>query len=271
MAQLNPFLIAIIIVSLIIAIILLLLVFFPRDNNSDTGSGGVQCTTVPSIPTGVIASNPEIDIIAVSWNSVVDADTYRVYLDTNPGFSISNAQEVRSTSQTSISFGDLETGVTYYLKVTGFSSCGESQPSSEVSVTIPFFWPNRFQIVNNDDPTIDVSNTFFFSVTATTNCNPSDCWWSYNDIDKTIRKQTANTVCLTNSAGTAIATLCNVSLLQDRQWDYNVNDNTLCLVSDSNKCIKLQDGFTNPGSLGSQIEVGPPTGTFLTEWQILDV
>ncbi len=230
MVQISATLIAVVLFVVIIAVVLLVFVFFIRESQlrGATGeTGGVGCLAPPIPPTNVTLENPIADIISVNWDPAPGAATYRVYLDRNPGFLIRDAQEVRSTDETSLSFGDLDTGFIYYIKVTSFSVCGEGDPSIEASIIIPFNWPNRFQIINFDDATIDftqdpTSVIFPYRVFATdTGCAPSNCWYNYNEIDKTIRLQIDDTRCVTAIGSQVWVNQCLLSPLINRQWEYN--------------------------------------------------
>ncbi len=99
--------------------------------NSGGGDGG-GTTSKPNIPSGVKAT-PGSSYITVSWNSVSGADYYKVYRSTSASGSYSYINTAYSTKYTDY---DVNTGITYYYKVTAENSDGESGQSAYASAKI---------------------------------------------------------------------------------------------------------------------------------------
>lgn len=95
--------------------------------SSGGGGGG---TTVPDAPTGVTAENTgpvQYPSICISWNSVSNATSYKVYRSTSANGSYS--QIGSETSYTTLYDNDPRQGKNYY-KVKAFNSAGGSSYSS---------------------------------------------------------------------------------------------------------------------------------------------
>ncbi|MCH3963530.1 MAG: fibronectin type III domain-containing protein [Clostridium sp.] len=96
-------------------------------------------SVVPGVPTGPHASGLDESSIRLSWNNVSGADSYNIYRsETEAG----EYSKVGSTSGTSYEDTGLESGKTYYYKITAVNGAGESEKSSGVSAT-----------TNNETPT----------------------------------------------------------------------------------------------------------------------
>lgn len=272
MVQISATLVALTIFLVIVVLVVLLYFLFVRTDPLVAATTGPGCLNPPAPPTNVLISNPLADIVAVSWDAIPTASTYRIYLDKNPGFLIRDAEQVRSSELTSSSFGNLETGFTYYVKVTSFNACGESSPSNEVSTLIPYVWPERFQIINADDATLDLVRLDELvpnpeRIIINENCFPPTCWWNFNEVDQTIRLTINNDKCLTRDGDQLWGRDCISSDLDQRQWIYDPAQKSICLLSNSNVCIRLEDNFFIEGF----ITVGPYTGNLLSKWDLLEV
>ena len=100
-------------------------------NGSSSGGGG-STTSKPSTPTGVKATAGS-SAISVTWNSVSGATSYNIYRSTSASGSYSYQTSVYSTSYTDY---NVNTGTTYYYKVSAENSAGESSMSSYASARI---------------------------------------------------------------------------------------------------------------------------------------
>ena len=101
-------------------------------SGGNTGGGGNQ-TTKPSAPTGVTAENVGsalIPEVRVSWNSVSNATSYKVYRSTSANGTYS--QIGSATTSTRLSDTSPRSGQNYY-KVKAVNSAGESGYSSYAS------------------------------------------------------------------------------------------------------------------------------------------
>ena len=88
--------------------------------------------TAPDAPTGLTATSSSTSSIAVNWNSVADADSYKLYSSTTEdGF----YSEVYAGTALSTTNTGLASGSTYYYKVTAINSDGESVKSTSVNAT----------------------------------------------------------------------------------------------------------------------------------------
>ena len=95
---------------------------------------------LPSVPQGLAA---EIDnsyngniVVKLTWNSVNDADEYKVYHSTQPQISYDYYAPTKNNSMT-VGGLRLKAKTMYYFKVSAVNSNGESEKSQEVSVQTP--------------------------------------------------------------------------------------------------------------------------------------
>jgi chitodextrinase len=95
-------------------------------------SGGGGCTVIPSVPTGLTASNVTSNSVALSWNaSTAGAGCtiqYRVF---------QNGTEVVSVPGTSTTIVNLGAGGTYRFSVASIDQAGTSAQSGQITVTTP--------------------------------------------------------------------------------------------------------------------------------------
>ncbi len=87
---------------------------------------------VPAAPTSVaaVAGNA---LVAVSWDTAADADSYNVYWATASGSG--TAGTLNSDAAAPFVHTGLTNGTTYFYVVTAVNAAGESDPSDEVSAT----------------------------------------------------------------------------------------------------------------------------------------
>jgi hypothetical protein len=275
----NPTLLAIMIITVIVTIAVLIFIFsIRRTTTSSNGQVVTTCTVPPTIPTGVTLSQTGPSSISVSWNVVKGAATYRAYLSTVNNFAISQAQIVKSTGNTTITFENLNTGFTYYIKVTAFNTCGESNPSAVNSIFIAFVPPSKFVIRNDVDNAIQLSMNPVAGVNSyrnfvTQNCVATNCHYQFNPTDNTIQLASDTTRCLTVVSSSQVWTVpCNSSSLVNRQWKYDPSDLSLCSTSDlNNACLLIPPGFTDPAGFGSFAVIGTKTNNARSEWDLVQV
>jgi fibronectin type 3 domain-containing protein len=94
-------------------------------------SADISVTTIPPMPTDVIANIISATNITVSWNSVNGAVGYRIYRATT---STGTYTQVGTSTTTSYSDTGLTTfATTYYYKVSAYNTAGEGSQSSFVT------------------------------------------------------------------------------------------------------------------------------------------
>lgn len=274
MVQINSFLVALTMFLIVVLVALIIYLFFIRKDVIGTAStGGASCINPPPPPTNLIISNPTPDIVAVSWDEIETASIYRLYLSKTPNFLVRDAEHVRSTTQTGVGVGNLETGFTYYAKATSSNACGESSPSNEVSILVPYKWPDIFEIINADDASLNIVRldvgVNIEKLIINTGCSigGSDCRWKFNDIDQTLRFALDTNKCLIRDGDELWGRDCTSSDLDQRQWQYSPATKTLCLLNNDNVCIRLEDNFF----VQQLMTVGPPTGNLLSRWNLFEV
>ncbi len=92
---------------------------------------------IPSAPTGVTAVYQSAHSWNyISWNACAGATSYKVYWGTSPGITKSSSS-LTPTTTTDYGHSGVQSGYTYYYRITASNSAGESGLSSEVSVHVP--------------------------------------------------------------------------------------------------------------------------------------
>lgn len=259
MAQTSPFILAVLIFIIVVAIILVTIIFLDRRtniNSTSTPTKTTQCTLPPAMPINLTSSNPESDILTLTWSPLTNVDTYTVYIGTSPGFNINSPLSVKTVTTSSVSFGNLQLGTTYYLKLTAKNPCGISPMSAEISATIPFVFPSRFIITKRNNPLLEVCklDDIFFNADqhhVSSTCTNDQKIKTYNSSDQTIRRLADNQKCLTRiSPDTVWDMQCGFMPGQD--WVYNFSNGTLCSPSNPlTECLYMDtnNSFAKYGNI----------------------
>lgn len=92
---------------------------------------------LPSVPVGLVATL-SVGKVDLSWDAASDATGYKVNRSSTQGGEYTNVFAVATTNYTDSTVID---GSTYYYVVTATNPAGETDPSSEVSVTLPHTVP----------------------------------------------------------------------------------------------------------------------------------
>ena len=99
--------------------------------NSATAKVSVEYTPPP--PSGLLADTGDGEI-TLSWDTIQNVTTYRLYMATTPGVTFTLGTHVEVTNPPYVHTG-LANGTTYYYAITSVHQTNESQPSVEVSAT----------------------------------------------------------------------------------------------------------------------------------------
>jgi hypothetical protein len=275
MATISPILLAVMVILIIVAIAIFIYAFAIKANS--TTSTVTTCSAPPDPPTGVVAFIATSTSITATWDPVTGATTYNGYISTTNNFPSSIAQTVTSTGTTSTTFSNLTTGLTYYIKITALNTCGESMSSTQVSIFLPYSPPTNFVIRNHSDNIVQLSMNPSNGANSyrnyfTSNCTSANCHYQFQS-DNSITLTSDNTKCLTVVSGTQLWTLpCTSSTLNNRQWNYDASDNSLCLESDqTNSCLLLPPGFTDPAGFGEFAVIGTKTSNAISSWDLVQV
>ncbi|GBU25803.1 hypothetical protein R83H12_02461 [Fibrobacteria bacterium R8-3-H12] len=89
----------------------------------------------PDPPAGVTAMANSTNSISIGWGTVSGATGYYIYRSTTM---VGPYERIGSSTSTSYTDGGLSSGATYYYRVSGYNSGGESDQSSEAFATT---WP----------------------------------------------------------------------------------------------------------------------------------
>jgi len=277
MASVSPLLIISVIAVAIVALVLIVLVIQSRRTVVQTTSttSTASCTAPPNPPGTITITNPEADILTFSWSPVSGATSYTAYIGNSAGFSEAAAIQTRITKATSISFGNLALGVTYYGKVKSTNGCGNSAFSSESPFTLNYVFPTRFILAPTNFPAnhaCDVHDQLFAptdQVAVNRFCNDTGQLMFRSESDKTIRQSSRPGYCLTRDAGSPTKIYfhpCIVNTAQ--QWVYNTLDSTLCSLANPNTgCLLLPAGF-NSNDVRNELIYGPKTDSIHDSWSI---
>ena len=110
---------------------------------SNGGGNGDSGPTAPAAPTGLSATSQD-GAIALDWDAVSEADTYRIYRSTSSGVDASGSPLDTGVGSADYVDDTAENGTKYYYVVTAVATDGgesaESDSSNEVEKT-PFSDP----------------------------------------------------------------------------------------------------------------------------------
>lgn len=273
--------ISIFVVAIVALIIIFIYVFFVSKRISTTSATGQtfnQCRTPPATPNNVALFIVTNTSITITWSAITGADTYRAYISKTSGFSLVDSLAVKSTGNTTSTFTGLDSGFIYYVKITAFNSCGESLPSPQISISLPYVYPSKFVIQNRYDTVVQLSLNPSLGVNSyrnflTSACSPVNCGYIYNNTDSTIRLQSDQTRCLTSVSGDEVWTVpCTSSSLTNRQWSYDAIDNSLCLSNNpTGSCLLTPPGFSNPAGFGRFATLGSKTLNANSSWLLVPI
>jgi len=105
--------------------------------SAEVASNVPVTTSSLAAPSGVVASHDAANgWILVDWEPVAGADGYTVYWGTSPGVTFSS-NALPSTTTTEFGHSGVVAGTTYYYRVAGWDSSGDSPLSAEVDATVP--------------------------------------------------------------------------------------------------------------------------------------
>jgi len=266
----------VILVILLTAALIYALIYNPRSTTAST----VGCSSLPP-PTGVVAISTELSKIKVSWNPVINAARYHVYIGSIPGFS-------KTTSFNDFYTGDLEytitgmvLGRTYYIKVATVNGCtSEGLLSSEKSVTLGF--PPKFRIVSRDQPTLALRvapdfNNIIVDSFCSGNVGDDLCIWTYDPDTSYMTSVSSPLICMKTFPAAVDLRVkyepCAVitsgyNWSAARQWNYDTANNSLCnpINPEGLNCIKI-NGSSLPGQ--STVRV-PFDGLDTMKWDIVE-
>lgn len=241
--NLNLKIITMFIVLIIIAIVLLLLwiyVFNPliKSINGQDSSGGVKCLTPPGIPIGLQTTISE-NILIVYWNSNKITDSYKLYLSNVDGFNLGGANKIIETKNTKTTITNLLPG-TYFLRLTAINSCGESNPTAQVSTNI-ILWPEKIKICNAEfsNLCLIVPNIASQNARVSLLCPNNQCELTYFN-ENSISLSPGGTFCLEESPGGGnpleeIVQVQNCTGGSEQEWSIDLS--TGYISSASNFCL----------------------------------
>jgi hypothetical protein len=109
--------------------------FFVADGD---GSSATR-PSAPDAPSGIGVRIVSSDTVQISWDDAPEARSYRLYWSdsaSGPFWVVEGARTVYRTSFNAV----ISPGWTYYFRVTGVNSAGESVPSDTVSARLGSQW-----------------------------------------------------------------------------------------------------------------------------------
>jgi len=119
------------------------------DDGGDDGGDGGDDTTTPAAPAGLDADATD-GAIALSWNAVDEADTYRVYRATSSTDGVEGSVLATDLSETSYQDTGAENGTTYYYRVTAVDDADNQSNGSDEAKGTPFAPPSELTGTSGD-------------------------------------------------------------------------------------------------------------------------
>ena len=119
-------------------------------DGGDGGGGGDEGdTTAPAAPAGLTTDAGD-GAVALSWDAVDDAATYRVYRATAPTDGASGSALDTGLSATSYNDPSVTNGSTYYYRVTAVDEAGNESDGSGEAASTPFAKPTQLTGTSGD-------------------------------------------------------------------------------------------------------------------------
>lgn len=269
------------ILILIILVIIVLLAIFNRKTGAGGASNATGCSNVPS-PGNVTAITIQTTKIKVAWSSVPNADAYKIYVGTVPGFTKSNSFADYTSRTTEFTIDDLTLGRTYYIFVESINVCGNASTSVSATVSTELKFPDRFQIVSRSNPGLglkiapDFQNIILDNLCTGVGLD-NLCIWKYDQNQGFIVSESIITNCMKTYPAAvdlrvkyeACGTISYYNYSAARQWIYTPSEGTLCNPQNPEglNCIKIA-GPVVPGQNTTRV---PYDGSSRMQWDIVEV
>ena len=173
----------------------------PFSNTASTTASGV-CATVPAAPTLVATTGTQCGgTISLSWNSVTNADSYKILRDGN---------QIATTTNTSYVDSGLTPLSSHYYKVIAVNVVGDSAYSNKVSATAsaecPLAAPTVSLTANPATITKGDSSLLTWNSTNATGCNALWTTATSTSGSESVSPATTTAYAITCTNGTANAT-----------------------------------------------------------------
>lgn len=118
----------ILIIMVIVVVIITIYIILKLASNYNK-----PCSAPPSIPVNVRAGYINDSTFSVFWNYSSDADKYTVYVGQTPDFQTTQSVKIVTTTKSRVEITQLPFNSTYYIRVSGSNSCGESSTSATIT------------------------------------------------------------------------------------------------------------------------------------------
>lgn len=269
-------------IALIILIVIILIYIIVTKKTGASKSSTTSLCTAPPPPTGVTAVSYQVVNIQVSWNAVSNADAYRIYVGTVPGFTKSNSFADYFTRSPSYIISNLTLGRTYYIFVESIGPCGNLSKSVSATVTVQLKFPARFRIVSRENPNLCLGPSANFGsvvlVPICTGTSPDNlCVWRYDETTGYIVEDSSTVTCMktypTSIDTRVVLELCSTISYYNwtaaRQWNYDPSNGSLCNPQNPEglNCIKISGN-----AIPNQTTVRTPfDNTASMQWDIVEV
>lgn len=232
---LKVIIIVIVLVVVITGLILLwIYIVTPILGDISGGDGTADCTSAPVIPSG-LSSNVVDNSVTLAWTQTPSTDSYRVYMSQSSSFDINFAERVVDVVVPSATIPNL-LPTTYYFKVSAFNSCGNSQPSPEISQTVSS-WPETLKICKEDSPTVclSLSSTPGQPAKVSLACPSNNCDLTYTGTEIALAPD--ETICIeeNDQVGPDIESIVTGETCSGQNWNISLssgrifNSSGLCL------------------------------------------
>lgn len=198
-------------------------IYRPYREGTLGNSNTVKCTAKPDSPTGLTAKIQTNNRAYVSWTATANTDSYRLYVGNTAGFATIDAERAIDAKSDNIIVLNLSPK-TYYFKVVAINTCGTSNNSSEVSITITQ-WPDIFKLCKRDSPEICINfEGDGDPVRMSNQCTNNECQLTYADLQKFKRYNTDLCLASEDIIGPDVETpLTSKSCASAGTWNMNIS------------------------------------------------
>jgi len=192
------------------------------ENSSEVNATPVAASTAPSAPVQLTAGVATYNSVALSWDTVIEADSYNVYYSDDSGvnYKVANTAILTATSYT---VNDLNSNTAYFFVVSSVKDGLEGNYSTSVTKNTEVY-----PIGNVGDVTVKVDDSngnVAFSFIGIANANSYDVYYSLTSLDDAKAKTNADDkITEAGQVGVTLTKILDIGTIKKKYSDWAEGD-----------------------------------------------